>query len=64
MPAIDPPGLYARRGFSLFSRHVRLPSKGLRVAAEGSSIGPWERTAQTDQDRTNDVQRSVMLPYY
>jgi hypothetical protein len=42
-------------GFSISPRRPRMASKGLRVAAEGSSIGPWERAAQTDQDRTNGV---------
>ena len=32
----------------LSSRAARMASKGLRGAAEGSSIGPWERTASPD----------------
>ena len=40
----------ARRGFSISPRRPRMASKGLRVASEGSSMGPWERTVQTDQE--------------
>jgi hypothetical protein len=31
-----------------FAIRARMPSEGLRVAFEGSSIGPWERPLSPD----------------
>jgi hypothetical protein len=45
-------------------RATRIASKGLRVTAEGPHMGPWKKTAQTGQDRTNGVQQLPRLPYY
>ena len=44
----------------LHNTATRFPSKGLRVAVEGSSMEPWERTVDQSvvaltQQRTNNV---------
>ena len=35
---------------------------GLRGASEGSSMGPWERTAQADLERTHAAYQSPKPP--
>ena len=44
-PRLVTPRLHPRRGI-LLSEGTRMASKGLRVASECQTIGPWERTVQ------------------